>query len=82
MVEALADASIDAGIGLTDAWVAGLANAGKLTGDEARDVNRSYHIYSSFVTSPLRWAISTGSGRQDINSPGDAKTVGVSRLGR
>jgi TRAP-type uncharacterized transport system substrate-binding protein len=38
----------------------------------------------TYVESPLRWAISTGKERADINGVSDlkGKRVGVSRIGR
>lgn len=43
-----------------------------------------YGLVGTYVESPLCWAISTGSGRDDVQSVEDlkAKKVGVSRIGR
>ena len=81
MIEAFKESRIDVGIGLTEAWVAGLANHGALVIDSA---TKPYHIVSEYVSSPLRWALSTGSRRDDVRSVDDlrGRRVGVSRMGR
>jgi hypothetical protein len=73
MIQSLESAEIDVGIGLTEAWVAGIAKAkGK----------PAYKIVGSYVRSPLCWAISTGPLR-DIARVDQLKggKIGVSRLG-
>jgi ABC-type nitrate/sulfonate/bicarbonate transport system substrate-binding protein len=73
MIQSLQSAEIDVGIGLTEAWVAGIAkNAAK----------PPYKIVGEYVKSPLCWAISTGSKR-DINEVPQLKggKIGVSRIG-
>ncbi|KAK9262387.1 hypothetical protein V1519DRAFT_491139 [Lipomyces tetrasporus] len=72
MIKALKENDIDLAVGLTEGWVAGLGN------------NRAdYKIVGTYVQSPLRWAISTGDNRDDIQSIADlqGKTFGVSRIG-
>jgi ABC-type nitrate/sulfonate/bicarbonate transport system substrate-binding protein len=73
MIQSLHSAEIDIGIGLTEAWVAGIA---KSQGKPA------YKIVGSFVRSPLCWAISTGMLR-DINRVQQLRggKIGVSRIG-
>lgn len=68
---------LDVAIGLTEGFVADLGKskaAGKTPG---------YGLVGTYVDSPLRWAISTGANRQDVNSVADlkGKKVGVSRIG-
>lgn len=81
MIEAFNDKEIDVGIGLTEAWVAGL---GKRVADEKgeRPV-QTYHITGKYTTSPLLWALSTGGQRKDINNVNElrGKKVGISRYG-
>jgi hypothetical protein len=73
MIESLRSSQIDAGIGLTEAWVAGLARGRAAAG---------YALVGSYVRSPLRWAVSTGAAR-DISDVKQLRggTVGVSRIG-
>lgn len=71
MIAALRSDQLDVGIGLTEAWVAGLARP-----------DPGYRLIGSYVRSPLCWAISTGAARH-IESVEDLKgaKVGVSRVG-
>lgn len=64
---------IDVGIGLTEGWVAGLAKGGNKEG---------FRIVGTYVETPLRWAISTGTKRniKDVDNLKDTK-IGVSRIG-
>ena len=82
MIEALKDERIDVGIGLTEAWVAGLAKceAFSSAGDQSQ---KPFHITSEYVRSPLRWALSTGGGRNDMRNVSGLRgnKVGVSRMG-
>jgi hypothetical protein len=43
-----------------------------------------YGLVGTYVESPLRWAISTGKEREDVNEVRDLKgsRAGVSRIGR
>jgi len=73
MIQSLQSDEIDIGIGLTEAWVAGIAKAkGK----------PAYKIVGSYVRSPLCWAISTGTLR-DIARVEQLRggKIGVSRIG-
>ncbi|RYO91237.1 hypothetical protein DL764_008309 [Monosporascus ibericus] len=76
MITALRSGEIDVGIGLTEAWVAGLGKEDTL-GDGG------YRIVGTYVETPLCWAISTGAKRPDMNSISSLKgsKIGVSRIG-
>ena len=71
MVIALRSNEIDLAVGLTEGFVAGLA---KTSG---------YKLVGTYVTSSLRWAISTGPQRENVNGVKTLKNgkIGVSRLG-
>jgi len=73
MIESLKGSKIDIGIGLTEAWVTGIAQGRGHAG---------YRIVGSYVKSPLQWAVSTGSQRE-ITSLEQLKgsKIGVSRIG-
>lgn len=84
MITSLSAHEIDIGIGLTEAWVSGLAKA------ESEDRPAPYALVGTYVESPLRWAISTGARRTDIGvnaDPGEwvkelrGRKMGVSRVG-
>lgn len=87
MIEAFAASHIDVGVGLTEAWVAGMARNHaehqKKNGLKSTQEWRRYHIASTYVESPLRWALSTGAGREDIQDVKGLRggKVGISRLG-
>ncbi|KAF8442627.1 hypothetical protein BGX38DRAFT_1096046 [Terfezia claveryi] len=76
MISSLSTHSIDVAVGLTEGWIAGLAQG-----------KRFYRLIGSYVESPLRWAISTGAGRQSefLDPQGrlqlQGKKLGVSRIG-
>ena len=53
MISSLSVNAIDVAVGLTEGWIAGLAKGQSF-----------YRIVGSYVESPLRWAISTGQGRE------------------
>ncbi|RYP53357.1 hypothetical protein DL769_010533 [Monosporascus sp. CRB-8-3] len=76
MITALRSGEIDVGIGLTEAWVAGL-------GKEDTPGDGGYRIVGTYVETPLCWAISTGAKRPDMNSISSLKgsKIGVSRIG-
>ncbi|KAI5799291.1 hypothetical protein DFH27DRAFT_501372 [Peziza echinospora] len=70
--------TIDLAIGLTEGFIAHLRNT----------PSPSFRIIGSYVNSPLRWAISTGGSRDDINSISDLRgkdgrkgKLGISRVG-
>lgn len=71
LIKLLTEKQIDVAIGLTEAFVADIANG-----------NSAYNVVGTYVNSPLQWAISTGAHR-DIQSPSDlaGKRIGVSRIG-
>jgi hypothetical protein len=72
MVSSLRANEIDVGIGLTEGWVAGLA-----------DGQGGYSIVGTYVETPLCWAISTGKGREDLTVERlKGRKCGVSRVGR
>lgn len=74
LITSLKAKEIDVAIGLTEAFVRGLAQ-----GDAA-----SYVISGEYVESPLCWSISTGAKRDEIAHMGDLKShnrIGVSRIG-
>ncbi|KAI1284676.1 hypothetical protein F5Y07DRAFT_11754 [Xylaria sp. FL0933] len=76
MITAIRAGEIDIGIGLTEAWVAGL-------GKEDTPGDGGYRIVGTYVETPLCWAISTGAKRPEITSVDSLKgsNIGISRLG-
>ncbi|KAI0405274.1 hypothetical protein F4802DRAFT_563780 [Xylaria palmicola] len=76
MITAIRAGEIDIGIGLTEAWVAGL-------GKEDAPGDGGYRIVGTFVETPLCWAISTGAERPEITSVDSLKgsKIGISRIG-
>ncbi|KAI0100089.1 hypothetical protein GGR51DRAFT_533792 [Nemania sp. FL0031] len=76
MITAIRAGEIDIGIGLTEAWVAGL-------GKEDTPGDGGYRIVGTYVETPLCWAISTGAKRPEITSVDSLKgsKIGISRLG-
>ncbi|KAI1505638.1 hypothetical protein F5X99DRAFT_214817 [Biscogniauxia marginata] len=76
MITAIRAGEIDVGIGLTEAWVAGL-------GKEDAPGDGGYRIVGTYVETPLCWAISTGAKRPEIASVSSLKgsKVGISRIG-
>jgi len=73
MITSLQANEIDAGVGLTEGWVAGLGKQGD---------NAGYKIVGTYVDTPLCWAISTGAKRDvsNVSQLKDSK-IGVSRIG-
>ncbi|TFB04447.1 hypothetical protein CCMA1212_003888 [Trichoderma ghanense] len=76
MITALRSDEIDIGIGLTEAWIAGL-------GKEGVEGDGGYRLVGTYVETPLCWAISTGAERPEITSVDSLKggKIGVSRIG-
>ncbi|KAI0166736.1 periplasmic binding protein-like II [Hypoxylon sp. FL1284] len=76
MISAIRSGEIDVGIGLTEAWVAGL-------GKEDTPGDGGYRIVGTYVETPLCWAISTGAKRPEITSVSSLKgsKIGISRPG-
>lgn len=72
LIQSLQEGSINMAVGLTEAFVKAAASD---------DV--CYKLIGTYVKSPLRWAVSTGGKRQDINSVNEleGKVCGVSRIG-
>jgi ABC-type nitrate/sulfonate/bicarbonate transport system substrate-binding protein len=72
MITSLRAGEIDIGIGLTEAWVAGLSKSEPLS---------PYKLVGTYVETPLCWAISTGASR-NVNAAGlKGGKMGVSRVG-
>ncbi|KAI0422022.1 hypothetical protein F5X98DRAFT_326586 [Xylaria grammica] len=76
MITAIRAGEIDIGIGLTEAWVAGL-------GKEDAPGDGGYRIVGTYVETPLCWAISTGAKRPEITSVDslNGSKIGISRIG-
>ncbi|EGR49270.1 uncharacterized protein TRIREDRAFT_47134 [Trichoderma reesei QM6a] len=76
MITALRADEIDIGIGLTEAWIAGL-------GKEGVEGDGGYRLVGTYVETPLCWAISTGAKRPEITSVDSLRggKIGVSRIG-
>ncbi|KAM0723463.1 hypothetical protein Q7P37_000449 [Cladosporium fusiforme] len=68
---------LDVAIGLTEGFVADLGKS------RAAAQEPGYGLVGTYVESPLRWAISTGKERDDVNEVRDLKgsRAGVSRIG-
>ncbi|KAL9630424.1 MAG: hypothetical protein Q9164_006421 [Protoblastenia rupestris] len=84
MITSLQAQEIDIGIGLTEAWINGLARA------SSSQQPAGYKLVGTYVESPLCWAISTGAERKDVaqeTDPGEwpkglkGRRMGVSRVG-
>lgn len=75
--DSAAEGSIDVAIGLTEGFVADLGKT------RAAGQSNTYRLFGTYVRSPLRWAISTGTRRDDVTVDDlREKRVGVSRIGR
>ncbi|KAI5797278.1 hypothetical protein FPQ18DRAFT_366455 [Pyronema domesticum] len=73
MIKSLDSAELDLAIGLTEGWIASLANG-----------NDSFKLVGKYVDTPLCWAISSGAEREDVSSAADlegGKRLGISRIG-
>lgn len=72
LIQSLTEGSLDIAIGLTEAFIRGIANG-----------NPSYNIIGTYVDSPLRWSVSTGYNRSNLTSVAQLQdsTIGVSRIG-
>lgn len=71
LIQSLTDGSLDIAVGLTEAFVRGIAQG-----------NDSYKLVGTYVQSPLRWAVSTGSDRSFTDKDElNGKRIGVSRIG-
>lgn len=83
MITSLRGDEIDIAIGLTEGWVAGLVGKEQMAKNDGAGAG-GYKMIGQWVETPLRWAIVTGSDRDEIQGVEDLKggRVGVSRLGR
>lgn len=75
MIAALQARELDVAIGLTDAFVRGLA---------AQPADPpAYKIAATYVSTPLNWAVSTAATRDDLTSVSQLEggKIGVSRIG-
>jgi ABC-type nitrate/sulfonate/bicarbonate transport system substrate-binding protein len=72
LIALLNSGEIDIAIGLTEGFVADIAKG-----------NETYQLVDTYVESPLCWAISTGSNRDELTEARqlDGKKIGVSRIG-
>lgn len=70
LITSLKDSEIDIVVGLTEAFVRGIANG-----------DTDYKIVGEYVESPLCWSISTGKQRDDLTSIEDLKKEGNNRIG-
>lgn len=71
LIQSLEDNSLDIAIGLTEAFVRGIAQG-----------KENYKLVGTYVKSPLRWAVSTGFNREFTDKAELAgKKIGVSRIG-
>lgn len=79
----LREGAIDVCIALTDALVAGLANAPSLSSTGKPDApSQAYKIVGRYIQTPLNWAVITGhsSPYSDVKDL-RGTTIGISRLG-
>lgn len=76
LITSLNNDEIDIAIGLTEAFIRGIA-------DTADPAALKYEIVGTYVNSPLNWAVSTGVHRDDIQNLKDLQNgkMGVSRIG-
>ncbi|MCJ1310711.1 hypothetical protein MMC25_004377 [Agyrium rufum] len=93
MITSLKSSEIDIGIGLTEGWIAELGKTQQQQQQQASSSSPSadqsiplpFKIIGTYVSSPLRWSISTGTGprTKNIHSVSDllGKKCGVSRIG-
>lgn len=72
LIKLLNEGEVDVAIGLTEAFVSDIGKG-----------NDNINVVGTYVESPLCWAISSGSKRDDVNRPEDlaGKRIGVSRIG-
>lgn len=74
MIKSIESGEIAIAVGLTEGWVAALGNG-----------NKSFKLVGKYVSSPLHWAISTGTGEASskIQSVEQLKggKFGISRVG-
>lgn len=72
LIQLLNNNETDIAVGLTEGFIADISKG-----------NEKYKAVGTYVKSPLRWSVSTGSNRNDINKLEDlgGKRIGVSRIG-
>lgn len=73
MIKSLESGDLDLAVGLTEGWIAALANGAD-----------TFKLVGKYVSTPLCWAISTGAEREDMvnaSSLGGRKKLGISRYG-
>lgn len=71
LIQCLGDKSINVSVGLTEAFIRGIAGG-----------NENYKLVGVYVESPLCWAVSTGNSRNiDSVDTLEGAVVGVSRMG-
>lgn len=70
LINLLNSNEVDIAIGLTEAFIADIAKG-----------NENIHVLDTYVKSPLLWAVSTGSNRDDVTDAKQLKRIGVSRIG-
>lgn len=75
------DSAIDIGVGLTEAWIARLSRM-RVESSEGAAGSKSlpFKLIGGLVESPLRWAISTGHARTDIEGAEQGQGAGVEAL--
>ncbi|SCU80381.1 LAMI_0B02080g1_1 [Lachancea mirantina] len=76
LIQSLNSGELDVAVGLTEAFVRGIA-------DTEKGTKPNYQIAGTYVESPLEWAVSTGTQRDDLLKLEDMEggKVGVSRIG-
>ncbi len=72
LIQSLEDNSLDIAIGLTEAFVRGIAQG-----------KENYKLIGTYVSSPLRWSISTGYNRDELTTQDQlqGKRISISRIG-
>ncbi|KAL9607402.1 MAG: hypothetical protein Q9167_007680 [Letrouitia subvulpina] len=78
LVTSLRSNEIDVALGLTEGFIAALARP-----PSPADNGQTFKLVGTYVETPLCWAISTGSQRDDLRSADqlEGKKIGVSRIG-
>ncbi|SCU85613.1 LADA_0D08570g1_1 [Lachancea dasiensis] len=76
LIQSLNAKEIDVAIGLTEAFVRGIA-------DTEKGTEPKYQVAGTFVKSALEWCVSTGAQRDDLGDLKalEGKKIGVSRIG-
>ncbi|AMD19713.1 HCL438Cp [Eremothecium sinecaudum] len=76
LIQALTCGDLDIAVGLTEAFVRGIA-------DKDQGAEAVYQLVGTYVKSPLNWAVSTGAQRNDLVDLKqlEGSKIGVSRVG-